>query len=91
MLLEEKHFDESYMNPYFVYYLRANNLKPGDETQTYQFQLWASEKHSEYAAMFGKDYWTPPSQLPGGHEAFGKWLKSLSETIAEPEQLSLFD
>ena len=90
MLLEEKHFDESYMNPYFVYFLRANNLKPGDETKTWQFQLWASEKHRQYAATFGENTDTSPSRLPGGHEAFGKWLKSVSENDSKPEQLSLF-
>ena len=79
IILEEHHFDENQVNPYFVYYIKSLGLKPNDGVVIYEFDSWARGKANEYMAKFPRDAFTTISRLPGGHEAFGKWLKSFAK------------
>lgn len=90
IILEEHHFDEEQVNPYFVYYIKSLGLKPNYGVVVYEFKLWAQGKASEYISQFPHDAFTTIGNLPGGHKAFGEYLKSFAEHTAEPEQLSLF-
>ena len=89
-ILQDHHFDEKQVNPYFVYYILSLGLSPGDGVRNYDFRLWAHAKAEEYRRKFNSSPLVTISTLPGGHEAFGEYLKSFAYTMNEYEQLSLF-
>ena len=35
-------------NPYLLAYLKAFNIKDGEEIKNYDFMFWIDKKHSEY-------------------------------------------
>lgn len=90
-ILEEHHFDENNVNPYFVYYINSLGLKPGDGVITYMFSMWAKSKADEYKRTFTDNIFATIGNLPGGHEAFGEYLRSFTSKSTKPEQLTLFD
>lgn len=89
-ILEEHHFDENQVNPYFVYYINALGLQPGDGVRVYEFNLWATGKADEYRKQVTNNELTSIGALPGGYEAFGRYLQSFSRSAVNTQQLSLF-
>jgi hypothetical protein len=64
--------------PYFQAYVKAHNLKNGDEVKFYQYASWIDSKHEEFKKHLGPD---------GYQNYVERFIKFLEEGVKENEQV----
>lgn len=87
--IQEKHFDFTLTQPYFVYYLLLNNFKLGDAVKSYEYSIWIEQKHTQFKVGEGQKW---AGRFGIGMSEFYqadflKWLKN--QTGKKFEQLEL--